>query len=355
ISFKRVETKPDYFGKRGISWHLSYAIERIDSKKVQHSFVHIINNDTKQDYSCILAVFHNLISELKLSGIIKVYIRSDNATCYKSNKIILNISVISQELNVTITEYSFSETQFGKSHADRVCSIMKRSINSTAMRQDIETPRDFYQVLTRGYEKNANNPYSIALIDKLNFKSESLPFKITNIKQYFNFQYDDKKIYASEFRNIIEARIYNISKFAPLSFKNIRIIDSFYVSDFNNYWKISIEQNQPEINKSDFDYDSENDNKSDDELNFEDQFIEENGLKRSNLIEKGIELLVSKTSERAFGASITDIESQPQFKEACIVKKCTHNTNKYKQGWARNKRKTHKMQQRCTNCNKRII
>uniref|UniRef100_A0A0N5BC01 C2H2-type domain-containing protein n=1 Tax=Strongyloides papillosus TaxID=174720 RepID=A0A0N5BC01_STREA len=388
LPFKRLETQAEYFGKRGISWHLSHVIGKINSSTVQHSFVHIINNDTKQDSACILALFYNLISELKQFGIKKLIIRSDNAACYKSNETICSIPLIAKNLNVTISEYCFSETQFGKSHADRVCSLMKRRINSAAMRQDIETPRDLYIALTNGHNQSDNNPYSITLLDTLGFKSQIPQLKIDNIKRYFNFQYVGRKVYASEFKNISNPKEYTIAGSTKLEFENIKILESFYVDDFNNYWKMSPNQNRNEQASSlssskennGSDVDSQSDDESEDELNFEEEFTTENGffvcpieectkkymyltglikhsatgnhslkIEKSNLVEKAIESLASKTSEHAVGMSITDIESQLQQKENFNGDNSVYYMNNYKQGWARNKRKDH------TKCKKEIL
>uniref|UniRef100_A0A0N5BBM9 C2H2-type domain-containing protein n=1 Tax=Strongyloides papillosus TaxID=174720 RepID=A0A0N5BBM9_STREA len=390
LPFKRVETQAEYFGKRGISWHLSHVIGKISSSTVQHSFVHIINNDTKQDSACVLALFYNLISELKQFGIKKIIIRSDNAACYKSNEIICNIPLIAQNLGVTISEYCFSETQFGKSHADRVCSIMKRRINSAAMRQDIETPKDLYDALTNGHKQSDNNPYSITLLDTLGFKSQIPQLKIANIKQYFDFQYIGRKIYASEFKNISNPREYKIVNSTMLDFENIKIIESFYINNFNNYWKMPSNQIRDEQvpsfslreenNESNDNNDSQSDDESEDEFNFEEQFTTENGLfhcpkegctkkymyltglinhaatgnhslkiKKSNLAEKAIECLASKTDEHTLEISIADIESQLQRKENFNRVNSAYNVGIYKQGWARNKRKVH------TKCKKEIL
>ena len=58
------ESQTDWFGKRGIPWHISVAFRKLDEQIELLTFCHIFKSCT-QDSSAVLAVMANVIEQLK--------------------------------------------------------------------------------------------------------------------------------------------------------------------------------------------------------------------------------------------------------------------------------------------------
>ena len=58
------ETQADWFGKRGLSWHISVFVRRIAEDHQQQTFVHIIE-ECSQDASAVVQIIHQILKTLK--------------------------------------------------------------------------------------------------------------------------------------------------------------------------------------------------------------------------------------------------------------------------------------------------
>lgn len=77
------ETQTDWFGKRGISWHVSVVVRRETGGKLQHqAFVHIVKN-CSQDSNVVAAIMEHILRNLKNEHpeITTAYFLQDNAGC----------------------------------------------------------------------------------------------------------------------------------------------------------------------------------------------------------------------------------------------------------------------------------
>lgn len=57
------EVQQNFFGKRGISWHISHALGKINGKIIQHLLIYIIEGETQYTYlvnAILKQVFHEL-------------------------------------------------------------------------------------------------------------------------------------------------------------------------------------------------------------------------------------------------------------------------------------------------------
>ena len=75
------EKQSEWFGKRGISWHICCVISRKEEKLEVTSYAHLFNSCT-QDWFSVLLIIENLMSVIKKSnlGITKAYLGSDEAS-----------------------------------------------------------------------------------------------------------------------------------------------------------------------------------------------------------------------------------------------------------------------------------
>ena len=59
------ESQSNWFGKRGISWHIAVAIKRNSGEMEMMTFVHVFESATAQDSSSVLAILDDVFSQLK--------------------------------------------------------------------------------------------------------------------------------------------------------------------------------------------------------------------------------------------------------------------------------------------------
>ncbi len=86
IPRKYRESQRDWFGKRGISWHITVAIKKSSDNEIQMlTFVHIFEK-CNQDGPAVVAIFDDVLQQLKsvLPVLSTVYMKQDNAGCYHS-------------------------------------------------------------------------------------------------------------------------------------------------------------------------------------------------------------------------------------------------------------------------------
>lgn len=87
------EKTTDWFGKRGLSWNITYVVRlqkcvsnstSLTNRSYEHrSFVHVFNN-CKQDGPAVVAILGDVFKRLKQEDpqIRKAFLRSDNAGCF---------------------------------------------------------------------------------------------------------------------------------------------------------------------------------------------------------------------------------------------------------------------------------
>lgn len=140
------ETQTDWFGKRGISWHITVAIHRaeLDQKFHTMTFVHVFQS-CSQDSCTVLSIMKDVVSKLKkeLPHLESVYYRQDNAGCYHCGASITGASLIGKDTGVFVRRMDFSDPQGGKGACDRkaasIKSHMKIHLNAG---NNIETGRE---------------------------------------------------------------------------------------------------------------------------------------------------------------------------------------------------------------------
>lgn len=125
IPRKYREDTSDWFGKRGLSWHIGVAFrkkEEIESLP----FVHIFQEQAAQDATLTTAIIMDIVNILldQYKDIKKVHLWSDNAGCYKSSETISTLFHHCKQVDT----YDFCEAQDGKGACDRTAATIKSGI-----------------------------------------------------------------------------------------------------------------------------------------------------------------------------------------------------------------------------------
>ncbi|XP_052097306.1 uncharacterized protein LOC127732267 [Mytilus californianus] len=128
MSFR--EKQSDWFGQKGINWHVSVCIYKSENEELKHrTFAHCVEA-TKQDWYTVSALLEHTLQTIKsqLPNIKTVFLRSDNAGCYHCGNLWFSIPFISERTGVYIRRYDFSEAQSGKSYCDAKIAHMRGKI-----------------------------------------------------------------------------------------------------------------------------------------------------------------------------------------------------------------------------------
>ena len=122
------ESQSDWFGKRGISWHIAVAMTKRDECLQSLTFVHVFESCT-QDSPAVLAIIDDVVHQLMSDRpeIKKIFFRQDNAGCYHSAFNLLAMKQIAAKYKVEI-RVDFSDPQGGKGACDRKAATIKNKI-----------------------------------------------------------------------------------------------------------------------------------------------------------------------------------------------------------------------------------
>lgn len=126
------ETQMEWFGKRGISWHISHCVRRTSSNECKVSvYSHLFRQSISQSSEVVAAVmFHTLQEEKTRHPEIKeAFYRSDCAGSYASGGLLVPIRHIGRLTGISIKRYDFSEPQAGKGPCDRSSAHQKSHVN----------------------------------------------------------------------------------------------------------------------------------------------------------------------------------------------------------------------------------
>ena len=114
--FKKKKQK-EWFGKRGISWHISYSIRRTSLNQCEVSvYSHLFRQPISQNSEVVAAVSYHTLQEEKArhAEINEAFYRNDCAGSYASSGLLVPIRHIGRLTRISIKRYDFSEPQAGK-------------------------------------------------------------------------------------------------------------------------------------------------------------------------------------------------------------------------------------------------
>ena len=110
IPQKYRESQSDWFGKRGISWHISVAYRRVNGELQSQGFINAIQSSS-QGSSTVVVILQHVIKSLKndYPEIKRVFWRQDNAGCYHSASTVLACPTIESTTGVKVERIDFSD------------------------------------------------------------------------------------------------------------------------------------------------------------------------------------------------------------------------------------------------------
>ena len=160
------ESQSDWFGKRGIPWHVSVAMRKNETEML--TFVHAFES-CNQDSSTVLAIVDDVF-QLKeiMPEVNSVYLRSDNAGCYHCAFTLLLVYQVATKHAIKLKRFDFSDPQGGKGSCDRkaatIKSHMRIHLNSG---HDIETASQMMTAIESsggiaGVSVTVNGPQPVA-------------------------------------------------------------------------------------------------------------------------------------------------------------------------------------------------
>ena len=144
------ESQTDWFGKRGMPWHIAVAFTRGDSGDMEMmTFVHIFEA-SNQDNCDVLAILNDVFCQLKSVNpeLQTVHLRQDNASCYHCALMMFTAYQAAKRNNLQLKSMDFSDPQGGKGSCDRKAATIKSHmavhLNSG---HDIETPAQMKEAI----------------------------------------------------------------------------------------------------------------------------------------------------------------------------------------------------------------
>jgi hypothetical protein len=182
------ESQTDWFGKHGVSWHISVVYRRLNGVLQWQGLIHIIQS-CGQGSAAVVHIMEDVLKLIKhdYPQIKKAYFRQDNAGCYHSNETVTSCPLISKSTGINIAHIDFSDPQGGKGAADRLAATCKAHIRRFT--------NEGHNVTTADQLKEAITSYGGVQgvrVTAMESVKESLenPQKIPRISKLNNFQFD---------------------------------------------------------------------------------------------------------------------------------------------------------------------
>lgn len=204
------ESQTDWFGKRGISWHISVIYRRLNGVLQWQGLIHIIQS-CGQGSPSVVCIMEDILKTIKndYPDIKKAYFRQDNAGCYHSNETITSCPAISQSSGVDIVRIDFSDPQGGKGAADRLAATCKahvrRFINEG---HDVETADQLKEAIA---SHGGVQGVRVAAMERINETLENTQ-KIPGISKLNNFAFDKNSVKAWRAYGIGKGKVIKIEK-----------------------------------------------------------------------------------------------------------------------------------------------
>ena len=184
------ETQADWFGKRGISWHVSVVVWRFASQLEQQTFVHIIE-ECNQDANAVVQLLQHTLKTLKADHpeISTAAPRQDNAGCYHSVIMLAACRLMGAATGIRVERVNFSDPQEGKGPCDRRAASIKAYVRCYINKgHDVLTAHDLKEAML---SHGGMNGVHVALVPAAANKSKEVSGRWEGISSVNNFLYQD--------------------------------------------------------------------------------------------------------------------------------------------------------------------
>lgn len=207
------EAQSDFFGKRGISWHVSVCYRKVNGKLESQTFIHVLETGIQESLTVILIMEHVLRTLKKQHPkISRAFFRQDNAGCYHSALVILSMGVVSQRSGIQVARVDFSDPQGGKGACDRKAAQIKAHVksyvneghsvtNAKELKNAIESRGGISGVRVAVVKVNSNN------------LKDSEKYKLEGISSLNNFTFINSGFTAFRAYNMGAGRFFSWSSF----------------------------------------------------------------------------------------------------------------------------------------------
>ena len=194
------ETQVKFFGKRGISWHITCVVFSIDHHLSCLCFIHIFDT-CSQDVNAVIGIYESVLSETeKALGPKAIFPRNDNAGCYKNKSLITIMPFLAKKHGHTIEAYHFCEPQKGKDICDRKAGQVKTVINAYINNgNDVINASNLKKAIDKSKSISGVQSYICEMNDTLDFKDD---FEFKNVASFHSIQYKDKSLVAYKHHNV---------------------------------------------------------------------------------------------------------------------------------------------------------
>ncbi|XP_078372779.1 uncharacterized protein LOC144656433 [Oculina patagonica] len=120
------ESQQDWFGKRGISWHISVVFRRLSGVLQSQAFVHVIQSCSQESHAAVMIMQH-VLQTLKSEHpeVTQAFFRQDNAGCYHCSNTVSSLAQMERVVGIKVIGVDFSDPQGGKGPADRLAATCK--------------------------------------------------------------------------------------------------------------------------------------------------------------------------------------------------------------------------------------
>ena len=235
VPVKSREPQSEFFGKRGISWHITMVlktdasvvsgnntsdinsdvsdnsqqanehemtdlsqenedddsvINKIETNSFKYKiFVHVFDQ-CSQDSETIVAILNDILCLVKEtdSQIKSAFIRSDNAGCYHSADTLVAAKQISERTGIAIRQIDFCDPQGGKSPCDRYAAVIKSHIRRYLNENhNVTSASEFVEACHS--HKGVNGVLAFNCQITNNTRKKETKCKIKQITDNFNFEY----------------------------------------------------------------------------------------------------------------------------------------------------------------------
>ena len=143
------KTQAHWFGKRGISRHISAVVWRANATLQHQTFVHIVE-DCSQDANSVIQLLRHTLETLKREHpeIETAALRQDNAGCYHSIAMVSACRLMAGETGIRVKRVDFSDPQGGKGACDRKAATVKAHVRRYVNEgHNVVTAQEFHDTM----------------------------------------------------------------------------------------------------------------------------------------------------------------------------------------------------------------